>query len=39
MVDGLAIWPVGPEYSCGLAKIIMASAMDRWALDDLVRFG
>ena len=31
--------PVGPEYSCGLPKIIMVSAMDRWELDDLAHFG
>ena len=32
------ILPVGPDYSCGLPKIIMVSAMDRWELDDLAQF-
>ena len=30
---------VGPEYSCGLPKIIMVQAMDRRELDDLAQFG
>ena len=30
---------VGPEYSCGLPKIVMVSAMDRRERDDLAQFG
>jgi len=31
--------PVGPEYSCGLGKVVMMESLDGRKLDYMVRFG